>query len=83
MDPSDYPNPYDWDTDEEHRDAGDRLKRHRREAESIKSDPTLQDPENQAAIRRALDDFDQQLEHWRASRRRRLQFQRLRMLPPD
>jgi hypothetical protein len=79
----DWPNAYDWDTDEEHREAGDRLKRHQRAAESIKDDPTLQSPADQQAIKRAIEDTEHQLKLWAMSRARRRDFQRRKMLPPD
>jgi len=79
----DWPNLYDWDTDEEYREAGERLKRHLRDAERIKSDPTLQDPADQEAIARAIKDTEQQLQMWVTSRARRREFQRRKMIPPD
>jgi hypothetical protein len=68
---------------EENRQAMDRAKHRRADAERIKGDPTLQDPGDQAAIQRAIDDLDRELELRMQSPRRRLMFQRRRMLPPD
>ena len=79
----DWPNVYDWDTDDEQRQAVDRIKRHRADAQGIKGDPTLQDPADQAAIQRAIDDMDRQIELLLASRGRRRDFQRRRLIPPD
>ena len=78
-----WPNAYDWDTDEEHRDAGERLKRHLGDAERIKGDPTLQGREDQEIIAKEITDLKRQLEVWAASRKRRADFQRRRLLPPD
>lgn len=82
-DESPLPNLYDWDTDEEHAREGDRLKRYRKTAEGLLSDPTLQDPADQAAITRAIEETEAQLRHWTASRRRRAEFQRRGLIPPD
>jgi hypothetical protein len=80
----DFPNAYDWDTDEESREALERLKRHRRQAKDLKEgDATLQSPADQAAIQDAIDDLDRVIAAMVASRGRRRDFQRRRLLPPD
>lgn len=80
----DWPNPFDWDTDEENREAVERLKRHLRQAEDLKkNDPTLQSAIDQEVIQKAISDMESQLEAMIASRRRRRDFQRQKLLPPD
>ena len=79
----DWPNAADWDTDEENREAEERLRSHLRDAERTKGDPTLQGPEDQEAIAREIADLQHDIETRAASRGRRLDFQRRRLIPPD
>lgn len=80
---SEYPNIYDFDNDQEHAEAGDRLKRHVRDAEWLLKHRDMQEPEHQEVIRREIKDLERQLEHWAASRRRRKDFQRTGLIPKD
>ncbi len=80
---NDWPNAYDWDTDEENRGAIDRATRHRADAERIKADPTLQDPLDQAAIDYAIKEFDGQIQERHESRPHRVEFMRRGLIPPD
>jgi hypothetical protein len=83
MDDNPLPNIYDWDGTEEHQREGDRLKRHRAAATRLLDDGNLQGTDDQAAIRREIANTEQQLRHWAASRRRRAEFQRRGLIPPD
>ncbi len=75
-----WPNVYDLDTDQEHTEAGDRLKRWRGVVESFLGHPDLQAPEDQDAMRREMAGTDRQLEMWAASRTRRRDFLRRGMI---
>jgi hypothetical protein len=80
---TEYPNIYDWDDDVEHAEAGERLKKHLRDAEWLLKHPDMRDPENQNVIKKEITDLENNLNLWSASRRRRADFQRRRLIPKD
>lgn len=75
------PNIYDWDDDDEHADAGMRLRKHLHDAEWLLNHEDMRDPENQEVIRKEITYLEDQLVPWSASRARRTDFRRRGVIP--
>jgi len=76
---ADVPNIYDLETEAEHAATGERLKRRRDDAEALLALPAFK----KAAAVIELAEAEREIKLWTASRRRRADFQRRGIIPPD